>query len=292
LFLYEGIYRRFEMHLTIGVSLLALVLAAGPATAQTVGHPPAPALSIEQMEAFLLNARVVSMRHAGNGVTGSQRATLTDGVLTHDAHVQTVDIQRTAFQPAQGPAELNFRDTYRYNVAGYRLARLLGMDNVPVTVERRIGGRTAAVTWWVDGVQFDEQGRLKLATDAQGGPQPQRTAMQMQMMRLFDELIQNRDRNQGNLLWTGDWKLWLVDHTRAFRLGGRLLNPQQVQRCERSMCDRLRQLTRDTVKQAMDGALTGMEIDALMERRDAILAQIDARIGRRGEGIVLFTLPS
>lgn len=280
------------MQLTLGVSLLALALAAFPAAAQEAARPAAPSLSIEQIEAFLLHARIVSMRGAGNGVTGSQRATLTDGVLTHDAHVQTVDIQRGTFQPAQGPAELNFRDTYRYNVAGYRLARLLGMDNVPVSVERRIAGRTAAVTWWIDGVQFDEKGRLKLSEEAQGGPHPQRTALQMQRMRLFDELIQNRDRNQGNILWTHDWKLWLVDHTRAFRLGGKLLKPEQVLRCERTMCDRMRGLTREQVVQAMDDALTGMEIDALLDRRDAILAQIDARILRRGEEMVLFTLPS
>ena len=37
-------------------------------------------------------------------------------------------------------------------------------------------------------------------------------------MRIWDELIQNRDRNQGNILWTHDWTLWLIDHTRAFRL--------------------------------------------------------------------------
>jgi hypothetical protein len=280
------------MRLTLGVSLLVLVLAAGPAAAQDAPPPAAPSLSIEQIETFLRHGRILSMRGAGNGVTGSQRATLSDGLLTHDAHVQTVDIERGIFQPAQGAVELNFRDTYRYNVAGYRLARLLGMDNVPVSVERRIGARTAAVTWWVDGVQFDEKGRLTLAADAQGGPDPQRTAMEMQRMRVFDELIQNRDRNQGNMLWTQHWKLWLVDHTRAFRLGGKLLKPDQVLRCERTMCDRLRVLTRAEVVQAMDGALTGMEIDALLERRDAILTQIDARIGRRGEAIVLFTLPS
>ena len=38
-------------------------------------------------------------------------------------------------------------------------------------------------------------------------------------LRIFDELIQNRDRNTGNLLWTTDWKMWMIDHTRAFRLG-------------------------------------------------------------------------
>ena len=248
-------------------------------------------LSPEQIETFLRTARIVSTRHAGNGLTNSLRAILTDGTVTHDAHVQTVDEQRNLFQPPQGPPELNFRDTYRYNIAAYQLARLLGMTNVPVSIERRIAGRRAAVTWWVDDVQFDERGRLKQVEAAQDGPDPQRTALQVQAMRLFDEIIQNRDRNQGNLLWTRDWTLWLVDHTRAFRLSGALMRPQQVLRCERTMCEGLRALTRERLKQAMAGALTGDEIDALLERRDAVLQQIDSRIARRGDALVLFTVP-
>ena len=36
-------------------------------------------------------------------------------------------------------------------------------------------------------------------------------------MRVFDELIANTDRNQGNMLIDKQWKLWLIDHTRGFR---------------------------------------------------------------------------
>ena len=269
-----------RLFLTLAVAFLSAGSLAG-----------AQDLSAEQMATFLRTARVVSTRHAGNGITNSLRAVLTDGTLTHDAHVQTVDEQRNLFQPPQGPIELNFRDSYRYNIAAYHLARLLGMTNVPVSVERRISGRNAAVTWWVDEVQFDERGRLKQTAAAQDGPNPQRTSLQIQSMRLFDEIIQNRDRNQGNLLWTRDWTLWLVDHTRAFRLGGALMRPTQVLRCERAMCDGLRALTRDGLKQAMAGALSADEIDALLERRDAVLQQIDGRIARRGDALVLFTVP-
>ena len=39
----------------------------------------------------------------------------------------------------------------------------------------------------------------------------------MQMLRLFDQLIANIDRNLGNLLIGNDWTIWAIDHTRAFR---------------------------------------------------------------------------
>ncbi len=112
------------------------------------------------MEAFLLKAKILDMRDAGGGVTGSRRAKLTDGTLTHDAHIQTVDIAKPVFEAGKH-TELNFKDTYRFNIAGYRLARLLGIETVPMSVERNVNGKVAAVTWWVDDVQMDEKERLK-----------------------------------------------------------------------------------------------------------------------------------
>jgi hypothetical protein len=85
------------------------------------------------MEAFLLQAKIVDIREAGGGVTGSQRATLTDGTFTHDVHIQSVDIMKPVFQAGRH-TELNFKDTYRFNIAGYRLARLLGLNTVPMSV--------------------------------------------------------------------------------------------------------------------------------------------------------------
>ena len=175
---------------------------------------PAPALSAAEMEAFLLDAELTDVRDAGAGVTGSQRATASDGRLTHDVHIQSVDISRSRFVARGARVELNFRDSYLYNVAAYRLAVLLGIDNVPMSVLRRVDGRPAAVTWWVDDVAMTEAERIEQRTL---GPDPARTSRQFYIQYVFDELIQNRDRNQGNMLWTTDWKMWLIDHTRAFR---------------------------------------------------------------------------
>ena len=83
-----------------------------------------------------------------------------------------------------------------------------------MSVFRSVRSERAAVTWWVDDVAMTERERVAQGTY---GPNPARTVEQFYAMYVFDELIQNRDRNQGNMLWTSDWKLWLIDHTRAFR---------------------------------------------------------------------------
>ena len=167
----------------------ALVLwLAGAASAQDA----APDLSAAEMEAFLLDAELSDFRSAGAGVTGSQRATASDGRLTHDVHIQTVDVSRSRFVARGARVELNFRDSYRYNIAAYRLAALLGLDNVPMSVPRRVDGESAAVTWWVDDVAMTEKERLDQRTL---GPDPAKTTRQFYAHYVFDELIQNRDRN-------------------------------------------------------------------------------------------------
>jgi hypothetical protein len=257
-----------------------LLAQVAPAT------PPTATLSPEAIEAFLLKARVSSQRDAGSGVTNSRRATLTDGQLTHDAHIQTVDIAQQVFEAGRN-TELNFKDTYRYNIAGYRVAKLIGLTTVPMSVERNIEGKIAAVTWWVDDVQMDEKERMKTKTL---GPDPVRTNKQIQIMRIWDELIQNRDRNQGNILWTHDWTMWLIDHTRAFRLNTNLLKPEQLARCDRGLLERLRAMTQESLSQAVGTSLTKQEQEALLARRDKIIKHYDDRVARLGEPVVLFTL--
>src|SRR5882757_4956143 len=61
----------------------------------------------DQMEQFLLNANVVRRKALGQGVTNSERATLSDGQLNHDAHVQSIDTQSNSFTTKRG-TELNF----------------------------------------------------------------------------------------------------------------------------------------------------------------------------------------
>ena len=248
-----------------------------------------PQLAAEDMESFLQNAKIVATKSTKKGVTLPKRVTLSDGRVTHDAQIQDVDIALAIFEVGPKNTEVDFKDTYRYNIAGYRLSRLLGLDNVPMSVERKINGKPAAMTWWIDDVILDEGERQKKRTV---GPNPSRTASQIHILRVFDELIQNRDRNAGNLLWTADWKMWMIDHTRAFRLGKDLLKPQQLERVDRDLFEKMRGLTAPALTETMDKSLTKAEIQALLVRRDAIVKLFDEKIAQRGEAAVLFTMPN
>jgi hypothetical protein len=279
-------YRSFRL---LAVALVWIGCAAPVAGWQT---PAAPAqvtaadLTPEQMEQFLLTAKVISKKRADKGVTDTIRATFSDGRIVHEAQIQTVDIHRSVFNGGRA-SEVNFKDTYRFNIGAYRLARLLGMSNVPMSVKRRIDGKDAAVTWWIDDVMFDEGGRLK--HKPMQGPDPERTSRQDYVRLAFDELIQNKDRNTGNLVWTKDWTLWLIDHTRAFRLGKELMKPEQLLRADRRFLDAIRGLTLEAMTAAMGDVMMKDEISAVLDRRNLLLAHFEDRIKRVGEAAVLFT---
>jgi len=247
------------------VSLTLLVHAQPAAT-------PAAALTDDQIEQFLLHAKVIKSKGASKGVTGSLRATLSDGKLTHDAHIQLIDEEKAQFQGDQG-TEFNFRDTWRFNVAAYRLDRLIGMNMVPVSVERRFGYTLGAYTWWVDDVLMEEGDRLKKKVDA---PNVAAWNQQMQLVRLFDQLIANVDRNVGNLVITKDWRIFPIDHTRAFRRNHELKSPAQITHADRAVAERLKALDKETVKNSIGKYITGFELDALMARRDAIIKRLDS----------------
>src|SRR5262245_37539135 len=108
-----------------------LLLATLPAAARAQEAPAALAASAAEAlrtdterEAFLQEADVVGARPAGGGGTSTTRATLKKGGLTHDAHIQTINEEKGQQKLSSG-LDLDFRDTYRNNVAAYRLDRML-----------------------------------------------------------------------------------------------------------------------------------------------------------------------
>jgi hypothetical protein len=245
-----------------------------------------PRLSRAEMEEFLMNAQVVARKNLSMGITNSQRATLDDGRLKHDAHIQTVDIQKASFQTATR-TELNFRDSYKFNMAAYELDKLLELNMVPVSVERKVAGNLAAVTWWVDDTLMTELDRHKKKMEP---PDLKTWNPQMFVCRVFDQLIYNTDRNLGNLVITKDWKIWMIDHTRAFRTMKDLPATANLVQCDRKLLAKLRGLNKDVLTKGLHHYLNSSEIDGLLARRDKIVNFFDGQIAKKGEAAVLFDL--
>jgi len=279
--------RRLKSRLAILAvfGILACCLAA--AGQETASAGPAK-LTREQMENFLRNGKIGDRKNLSTGVTNSQRATIEHNGVRHEAHIQTVEISKTSFQTQRG-TELNFRDSFKYNMAGYELDKLLGLNMVPPSVERKVGSQSAAVTWWVDDVAMTELERTRNKTSP---PDLDNWNKQMYVVRVFDQLIYNTDRNLGNLVITRDWQIWMIDHTRAFRMMKKLENPKNLVQIERRLLARLRELNKDELKQRLGKYLTNMEREAILGRRDEIVKLFDEEIKKKGEAAVVYELPA
>ena len=270
------------------VVLLSVSLLCPPSFfAQTPA--PAPALSVEQIKTFLKTAKVVRSATTDRGVTRPSRLTLSDGVITHDAVFQAIDERKLVANLGGGTrattTELNFVDSYKYNIAAYELAGLVGLDDMmPVHVERRWNGKTGSISWFVPSL-MDESDRLKKKIDP---PRPAEWNNQMYRMRVFSALVRDSDRNLTNVLITPDWKLVMIDFSRGFRLQTELLYPQDLRKIDRAFLTKMGLLTKDTLQQATKNYLTNREVEAVMLRRDGLVAHFKRLIADLGEDKVLF----
>jgi hypothetical protein len=276
----------------LGGALVVLLLASvvpAPTYAQTVAAAPAPQLTVEQMKDFLKTAKIVRSRSTSKGVTAPKRLTLTNGTITNDAVFQSVDESKMVANLSGGgraaTTEMNFVDSYRYNLAAFGLAELLGLEHMmPVYVERRWAGAIGSVGWWVTTL-MDESDRLKKKI------QPPNAAdwnFQMYRMRVFTALVRDTDRNLTNVLITPEWKVMMIDFSRAFRLQPELVHASDLARMDRRLMAKLETLNRDTVKSAIGKWLTGSEMDAMMKRRELLVAHFRKLIADLGEDKVLY----
>ena len=179
---------------------------------------------------------------------------------------------------------MNFRDTYKFNIAGYRLGKMLGLDTIPASIERSYQGTPSAFTWWIDDVMMDEGQRMNKKLSA---PDPNNWNEQMHIVRVFDQLIFNTDRNLGNLLITKDWTIWMIDHTRAFRISHDLAAPKNLVKCDRGLLEAMKKLNAADLKATMGPFITSTEQQGLLKRRDKIVAMFE-QMGPDA----LYTLPA
>jgi hypothetical protein len=257
----------FVTRRAILLPILAGVLLAQP--------NPTSNWSLAQKEHFLLTAEIGTEQYAGKGITNSQKAMLTEDGVTHAAHIQSIDVYMPLFKGKDGSEEPDFKDSWKFNVAAYRLAKLLNLTNmVPVCVPRVVNGKPSAIDWWVDGVLMDERERV---TKNIQPPEPARWRVQMDTIRVFDQLIYNMDRSQENLLITTNWDVWMIDHTRAFRKWTSLRNPAAITHCTPQLLEALKNLRQSDVTRDLGEFLTAEEIDGLMARRDLIVAKLEGR---------------
>jgi hypothetical protein len=186
---------------------------------------------------------------------------------------------------ASGKREMNFVDSYKYNIAAYQLAELIGVDDMmPVYVERKWAGKTGSLSWWLP-VKMDEAERVKQKIPV---PDPDSWNKQMYKIRVLDQLVYDADPNLTNVLIGENWQIWRIDFSRGFRQYKELQSTKDLVQCDRQLFGKLKALNGDELAERTKGLLSKAEVKAVMQRRDRIVEYFQKLIAEKGENEVLY----
>ncbi|HUQ87334.1 MAG TPA: hypothetical protein VM096_07230 [Vicinamibacterales bacterium] len=258
----------------IGVS--AILLSAATISGQVaIPAPEAGKCSLvwagleSQIEQMLTDGKIGKMESVPIGVTKPQRATIEGTPL------------RFAWKPLRPGYSKGFMESYKAEIAAYKLDRMLGLNMVPPIVERRIENQNGAAVLWIENTQG-----WSVAKPPQG-PEPM-WSLQLTRMKMFDLLIANIDRNQGNLIYDSDWHLFLIDHSRAFIDKKDLKGIAPLGRVDRKLWEKMQALTMESLTAGLNDWVGDKEKKALLARRDLMAKNIQELVAKRGEKFVFY----
>ena len=239
-------------------------------------------------EDFLKTAKVTDQRQMSAGEDSAQPWVLTlekDGVT-----------QKAVWKGLSG-RYYGFEESWKAEIAAYRLSNHMGLNMVPPTVEREWDGKKGACQLWMKyWKSIEEIDTEKLQAK---GIQTAGFIRKLCLQRAFDNLIFNINRHDGNILILEDWQMILINHSRSFgnrKNSIKLIYDENNRRGKsfvmdelpRPFYEKLKSLDAATIKSVVGEYLTDEEIDFSLKRRDLIVAWIDKHIKEKGEERVLY----
>jgi len=223
-----------------------------------------------EIEKMLAEGKVLKLEAVPIGVTKPQRATL-----------EGEPAMRFAWKALRPGYSKGFMESYKAEIAAYKFDRMLGLNMVPPIVERNMNGSNGAAVLWV------ENTRGWSVEKPPQGPEPN-WSLQLTRMKMFDLIIANIDRNQGNLIYDSDWHLFLIDHSRAFIGKKDLKGMAPLGRVDRDLWTKMAALTIEDLDRGLGKWVGTNEKKAILIRRDLMAKQITEMVAKRGEKSVFY----
>lgn len=231
---------------------------------------------------FLRRAKARKLHQLG-GTNQPWKVELRHGDLVAHGVFRTVELKRSMVV-IDGRKHPFFRDSHLHECAAYRLSRLLAISEVPPCIVRIIEGEEGSLQLWIEEAMTDRERRQRDIDP----PSTLQWMRSRQTLRLFDALIDNLDRNQGNMLIDSRGRLWFIDHTRSFAGGSKIEKVERVVWCERETWRRLRGFDRTRLERELGDLLERRQLEPLMMRRNQLVRHLEERIDDLGEGAVLY----
>jgi hypothetical protein len=228
-----------------------------------------------EFEEYLRVAEIERTTGTSVGVLGPRHAYFKPGGLAAGAAVKP-------FPPGRREG---FFESYKSEIASYKLDRMLDLNMVPPTVERRYEGKEASAQLWVENVIMLSDVQKKGLKD----PNPARWNQNLHRAQVFDNLVGNIDPNAGNWLFDPLWNFYKIDCSRCFT--DTMKMPFEVKKAirkiDRPFFDRLKALDREAVRKEIGDLLTeNNAFPRLFSRRDSIVRDFEDLAKQNGEAQV------
>ncbi len=246
---------------------------------------PLPFRTPDEVVAFLRTAKLVKVdRKKLSGVTKPSKVLVENGGIRANAVFRSLHREAENARWESGAFTEFLRDSYRSEIAAYELSVLLGLDTVPPTVGWTMHDVPGSLQIWIEHATPGYHPQ-----EVRKPPDPVRWQKERDTMRVFDALIRNGDRHEGNMLIDTRGKVWWIDASRAFGRERDLIEPDLITRCDRALYLRLKAVDPEAITKTLSPYMSQKEIDALLDRRLKLISLIDERIAASGESEVLFT---
>jgi hypothetical protein len=267
--------RQFVIVTAVAVALAAPIAAHSQRSSEQVTPAPLSAKTwparTNAIEEYLSTAPIVRTEAIGTGVTRPDRAYFAGGG----------PVDSMVWKALPPGMSRGYYESYKSEIAAYKIDKLLALDMVPPKVERQVEGKTGVAVMWVAPTKsFAEHGGVPRPPAAQAAAWNR----QLVKAKMFQNLIGDIDPNLGNWLVDPSWNLILVDHSRALTDTPRLVH--EMQSIDAPLWARISALTENDLSAAVGSLLGRRELRAILDRREKMQAQIDGLIRAKGEGRV------
>lgn len=270
------------------VFIIFFILVVGFSTQAVAQFTPEELAQRAKWEKLLQEAEVV-----GQEQMGGKEAVTEPWVL----ELEIDDIEFRAIWKNPLGRVKGFLESWKWEIAAYRIDKLIGLNMVPVTVEKRFQGDLGSCQLWIE--DTDTLKKQKDEDIKKLSYQVYPWNLSLFKQRAWDNLIYNTDRHLNQYLVTQDWRMLLIDHSRSFATSKKSTKqliydekykegPFLMKQLPRTLYENIKALTAEKIRSVVGDYLNEKEIEAVMLRKDLIVAWVEKRIEEMGEDKVLY----
>ncbi len=217
---------------------------------------------LAELESYLRRAKIVHVEEGADlGTTDPWNVRLDDGKTQRRAMFKHAPRCRPNFMP----------DCYKYEIAAYELSKMLGMPLVPPTVERTVNDTPGALQIFLE--DCTPLNQLESVPDTEQFHRRMLDILVLDNLTYWDTGMD--DINEDIFYHNNDGRICRVDFSKAFKEEHALLPvDREVRQCSDKVYRALEELDANEVRTKLAAYLNEDEIEALLVRRDLLLAQL------------------